>query len=409
MRESLHEPSDGPSREDEPLRGSPSGRPPAAARRARALGLGVGDLPTGPHNALTDVPGVRVGHTTLVRPPRVHSGVTAIVPDGVGPGSPLPAGVFAGNGYGKLLGTTQLAELGALETPVLLTSTLSAFRVADALVGWVLERPEGAGVRSLNPVVGECNDGLLSDIRSRPVRAEHVRAALDSACGGPVAEGCVGAGTGMTALGFKAGIGTSSRRVSLAAGREVTLGVLVQANFGGTLRVSGRTVTPADVGVPTQDPPPTTGEAPAADPARTGDAVPVGDAVPAAAPEEGSCMVVVATDAPLDARQLTRLARRAVYGLARAGAAYGHGSGDYGLAFGTRPLGAPAGPSVVADGLLDPLFVAVLDAVEESVLNSLLTATTTTGPHGHTRHPLPAAPLLALLRARQGRPAQAGS
>ncbi|MFD6285581.1 P1 family peptidase [Streptomyces sp. NPDC060205] len=357
MRESLPEPS-----------------PSVSARRARELGLSVGDLPTGPHNALTDVPGVRVGHTTLVRPPRVHSGVTAIVPDGVGPGSPLPAGVFAGNGYGKLLGTTQLAELGALETPVLLTSTLSAFRVADALVGWVLERPEGAAARSLNPVVGECNDGLLSDIRSRPVREEHVRAALDTACGGPVAEGSVGAGTGMAALGFKAGIGTSSRRVPLA-GEEVTLGVLVQANFGGTLRVSGRTVTPADVGVPAADPGSST----------------------SAAPEAGSCMVVVATDAPLDARQLTRLARRAVYGLARVGAAYGHGSGDYGLAFGTRPLGTPAGPSVVPDDRLDLLFVAVLDAVEEAVLNSLLTATTTTGPYGHTRHPLPAAPLLALL------------
>ncbi|KOG31379.1 P1 family peptidase [Streptomyces resistomycificus] len=350
-----------------PVPGPPPPSPPAS-RRARELGLAVGDLPTGPYNALTDVPGIRVGHTTLVRPPRVHSGVTAIVPDEVGPDSPLPAGVFAGNGYGKLLGTTQIAELGALETPVLLTSTLSAFRVADALVGWILERPEGASARSLNPVVGECNDGLLSDIRSRPVREEHVRAALETAAGGPVDEGCVGAGTGMTALGFKAGIGTSSRRVPLA-GEEVTLGVLVQANFGGTLRVLGRTVTPADVGVPTTE---------------TGT-------------QTGSCMVVAATDAPLDARQLTRLARRAVYGLARVGAAYGHGSGDYGLAFGTRRLGTPAGPSVVADDRLDPLFVAVLDAVEEAVLNSLLTATTTTGPRGDTRHPLPAAPLLALL------------
>ncbi|WP_328491733.1 P1 family peptidase [Streptomyces sp. NBC_00414] len=375
MRESLSEPP-----------------PPAAARRAHELGLSVGGLPTGTHNALTDVPGVRVGHTTLVRPPLVHSGVTAIVPDGVGPGSPLPAGVFAGNGYGKLLGTTQLAELGALETPVLLTSTLSAFRVADALVGWVLERPEGASARSLNPVVGECNDGLLSDIRSRPVREEHVRAALDTACGGPVAEGSVGAGTGMTALGFKAGIGTSSRRVPLA-GREVTLGVLVQANFGGTLRVSGRVVTPADVGVPTTDP----------------DVGPntYSDNGPEATREAGSCMIVVATDAPLDARQLTRLARRAVFGLARAGAAYGHGSGDYGLAFGTSPLGTPAGPAVVPDDRLDPLFVAVLDAVEEAVLNSLLTATTTTGPYGHTRRPLPAAPLLALLNRRD--PGAAGS
>ncbi|MFJ3670550.1 P1 family peptidase [Streptomyces sp. NPDC090106] len=337
---------------------------PGTPTRARALGLGVGGLPTGPYNALTDVPGVRVGHTTLVDPPRVHSGVTAIVPDGVGPESPLPAGVFVGNGYGKLLGSTQVAELGTLETPVLLTSTLSAFRAADALVGWLLERPETAGARSLNPVVGECNDGLLSDIRSRPVREEHVRAALTGASAGPVAEGCVGGGTGLTALGFKAGIGTSSRRLALADG-PVTLGVLVQANFGGTLRVAGRTVTPADVGLP--DPRPV--------------------------PDDGSCMIVAATDAPLDARQLTRLARRAVYALARSGAAYAHGSGDYALAFATRP----ADPRALPDTALDPLFVAVLDAVEEAVLDSLLTATTTTGPHGDTRHALPATELLALL------------
>ncbi|MET7480371.1 P1 family peptidase [Streptomyces sp. NPDC005648] len=348
--------------------------PPPAPRRARELGLVIGDLPTGAHNALTDVPGIRVGHTTLTRPPRVHSGVTAIVPDGVGPAAPLPAGVFAGNGYGKLIGTTQIAELGVLETPVLLTSTLSAFRAADALVGWMLERPEGADARSLNPVVGECNDGLLSDIRSRPVREEHVRAALDTASGGPVAEGCVGAGTGTAALGFKSGIGTSSRRLRLA-GRDVTLGVLVQANFGGTLRLLGRTLTPADVGLPASEPGPRT--------------------VPEPTPDNGSCMIVAATDAPLDARQLTRLARRAVYALGRVGAAYGHGSGDYALAFGTRPPGAPA---AVPDHELDPLFIAVLDAVEEAVLNSLLTATTTTGPYGDTRHPLPAAPLLALLR-----------
>lgn len=353
-----------------PMPPSPDPLAPTEPRRARELGLGVGDLPTGTHNAITDVPGIRVGHTTLIRPPHVHSGVTAIVPEGVGPTCPLPAGVFAGNGYGKLLGTTQIAELGAIETPVLLTSTLSAFRVADALVGWILERPEGRDARSVNPVVGECNDGLLSDVRSRPVQEEHVRAALETASAGPVVEGSVGAGTGMTALGFKAGIGTSSRRVTLA-GREVTLGVLVQANFGGTLRVRGRTITPVDVGVPAGD--------------------------SDSGPETGSCMIVTATDAPLDARQLTRLARRSVYALAQAGAAYGHGSGDYGLALGTHPLGTAAGPAVVPDEELDVLFGSVLDAVEEAVLNSLLTATQVTGPHGHTRHPLPVARLLALL------------
>ncbi|WP_407562945.1 P1 family peptidase [Streptomyces sp. 184] len=343
---------------------------PAAAdrRRARDLGLAPGRLPPGPYGAITDVPGVRVGHVTLREPPLLHSGVTAIVPGEVHPGAPLPAGVFAGNGYGKLIGSTQLAELGALETPVLLTSTLSAFRAADALVGWMLERPACADVTSLNPVVGECNDGVLSDIRARPVRAEHVRAALDGAAGGPVAEGCVGAGTGVAALGFKAGVGTASRLVEVG-GRGACVGVLVQANFGGTLRVLGRTVSPADVGVPG----PGSG----------------------AAPETGSCMVVAATDAPLDARQLTRVARRAVFALARTGASYGHGSGDYAIAFGVRPAGRPP-----ADAALDPVFEGVMDAVEEAVLDSLLAAVTTTGPAGRTRHALPAGPLLRLLGDR---------
>ncbi|MGA5143729.1 P1 family peptidase [Streptomyces griseoincarnatus] len=326
--------------------------PDASLRpRARDLGVVVGPTPTGPLNALTDVPGVRVGHATVRTRPDVHSGVTAVVPDGVRPGAPVPAGVFVGNGYGKLIGSTQLAELGELETPVLLTSTLSAFRVADALVGWVLEQPGCDSVLSLNPVVGECNDGYLSDIRSRPVREEHVRAALGGASAGSVAEGCVGAGTGTVALGFKAGIGTSSRTPE-AADRRFTVGALVQANFGGTLRVLGRTLDG-----------------------------------PGPSSETGSCMIVVATDAPLDARQLTRVARRAVFALARTGAAYSHGSGDYAVAFTTtRPGTAPP----LADADLSPLFEAVLDAVEEAVLNSLLAATTTTGHAGRTVPALPA-------------------
>jgi D-aminopeptidase len=287
------------------------------------------------------------------------------VPDLVGPHTPLPAAVFTGNGYGKLIGTTQLTELGTLETPILLTSTLSAFRVADALVGWMLERPGCGGVQSLNPVVGGCNDGHLSDIRARPVHEEHVRAALDSASGGPVAEGCVGAGTGTVALGFKAGVGTASRTPALADG-DCAVGVLVQANFGGTLRVLGRTLTPRSVDV--------------------------GADVPVPSADTGSCVIVVATDAPLDARQLTRVARRAVFALARTGAAYSHGSGDYAIAFGTRPDGVP-----VADTGLGPLFEAVLDAVEEAVLNSLLAATTTTGFGGRTVPALPADLLLAAL------------
>lgn len=338
----------------------------AGGRRARDLGLVTDRGTPGPCDAITDVPGVRVGHVTLREPPLLHSGVTAIVPGDVHPGAPLPAGVFAGNGYGKLIGSTQLAELGTVETPVLLTSTLSAFRAADALVGWMLRRPACADVTSLNPVVGECNDGVLSDFRARPVRAEHVRAALDGAVGGPVAEGCVGAGTGVAALGFKAGVGTASRLVE-AGGRSACVGVLVQANFGGTLRVLGRTVSPADIGVPG----------------------------PQAAPEAGSCMVVAATDAPLDARQLTRVARRAVFALARTGASYGHGSGDYAIAFGVRPGGRPP-----ADAQLDPVFEGVMDAVEEAVLNSLLAAITTTGPKGRTRHALPAGRLLQMLGSR---------
>ncbi|PWI09971.1 aminopeptidase [Streptomyces sp. NWU339] len=349
----------------------PSAHPqpaPGARHRARDLGIVIGRAATGPFNAITDVPGVRVGHTTVRRQPDVHSGVTAVVPDTVGPRTPLPAGVFTGNGYGKLIGTTQLTELGTLETPVLLTSTLSAFRVADALVGWMLRRPGCEEVQSLNPVVGECNDGLLSDIRARPVHEEHVRAALDEASGGPVAEGCVGAGTGTVAPGFKAGIDTASRTPDVGD-RRFTAGVLVQANFGGTLRVLDRIVTPRSTGIDADG--------------------------PTLAEETGSCMIVVATDAPLDARQLTRVARRAVFALARTGAAYSHGSGDYAVAFGTRPgAGAP-----VADAEPGPLFEAVLDGVEEAVLNSLLAATTTTGFNGRTVPALPADRLLTALAA----------
>src|SRR5690606_24273146 len=249
-------------------------------RRARELGIVVGPLPTGPHNALTDVPGVRVGHTTVADPPRLHTGVTAIVPDALGPGRrSLPCGLFVGNGFGKLVGATQVAELGAIETPVLLTATLSAFRAADALVTHVLAGPGHEATRTLNPVVGETNDGLLSDVRARPVTEAHVFAALDGATGGPVAEGCVGAGTGTTALGFKGGIGTASRLVD-----GWTVGALVQSNFSGTLTVRGVPI-PADAAAP--------------------------------APEGNSCMIVVATDAPLDARQLGRVARRAVFAMAR--------------------------------------------------------------------------------------------
>ncbi|MFI6711674.1 P1 family peptidase [Nonomuraea sp. NPDC050478] len=334
--------------------------------RARDLGLATGD--SGRHNAITDVPGVGVGHVTLVRDPAVRTGVTAVVPGGIGPHAPLPAGLFTGNGHGKLVGATQLSELGLLESPIVLTATLSAFRAADALVTWMLAQPGCAGVRTFNPVVGECNDGHLSDIRARPVTEAHVLRAVATAAGGPVAEGCAGAGTGTTALGFKAGIGTASRLLH-AAGEQVTLGALVQANFGGTLRLHGRPITPSSLGLP-------------------------GECLPPAGPEEaGSCMIVIATDAPVDARQLTRLARRAVFALGRVGADYSHGSGDYAIAFTTRTGHAP-----MPDHELNPLFGAAMDAVEESVLNSLLAAETTTGAEGRTAHALPAPRLLELLR-----------
>lgn len=312
--------------------------------RIREFDVDLGELPTGPHNAITDVAGIRVGHTTVREEPRFHTGVTAIVPDRL----PIPAGTFVGNGYGKLIGTTQIGELGEIETPILLTSTLNVFRVADALVGWMLDRPGHERTVSLNPVVGETNDGWLSDARARPVTAEHVVAALDTAAPGPVAEGCVGAGTGVRSMGWKTGIGTSSRVVTLRGSDlgPATVGALVQSNFGGTLTIGGQ-----------QFPAPRS-----ADPA----------------PDKGSCMIVVATDAPLDARQLQRIARRAVFAMGRVGANYTHGSGDYGIAVSTRTEGR------VADANLDPLFFATTEAVTEALLNSVTMATTTYGFRGRS-------------------------
>ncbi|MFJ3404040.1 P1 family peptidase [Promicromonospora sp. NPDC090134] len=335
-------------------------------RRVRDLGIMVGPLSTGPLNAITDVPGVRVGHTTIVDPPRLHTGVTAIVPDALEEGRrSLPCGLFVGNGFGKLIGATQVAELGAVETPILLTATLSAFRAADALVTHVLAGPGHEETRTLNPVVGETNDGRLSDIRARPVTEAHVLAALDGATSDLPGEGCVGAGTGTMALGFKGGIGTSSRVVG-----GWTVGVLVQSNFSGTLTVRGVPIGADDGGGP---PAPTAG----------------------LQPEGNSCMIVVATDAPLDARQLGRVARRAVFAMARVGSDFAGGSGDYALAF-----SAPGAPSSggVDDGDLDPVFAATMDAVEEALLNSLFMATTTVGHRG-TATAVPHALVLDRLRA----------
>lgn len=312
-------------------------------------------------NALTDVPGVRVGQVTLQEEDDVRTGVTAIVPDQFLSRRALPAGLFVGNGYGKLIGATQLEELGEIETPIVLTGTLSAFRAADYLVSYMLALPGNEEMTSVSPVVGETNDGFLSDIRSRPIAEVHVLDALRNASAGPVAEGCVGAGTGTSALGFKAGIGTSSRIVTIRESPDAfTLGVLVQSNFSGTLTVLGTPINAEEALASVQDSP-DTGEV-----------------------ERGnSCMIVVATDATLDARQLRRIATRAVFGMARVGAGYTHRSGDYGIAFSVG-----AGP-ILRDADLDPLFLAVQEAVEEAILNSLFMAETTVGYRGRVRHAVP--------------------
>jgi D-aminopeptidase len=322
-------------------------------------------MATGPHNAITDVTGILVGHTTIDDGATLHTGVTAVVPQQLGPGRwSLPAAVYCGNGYGKLVGSTQVDELGVLESPIVLTATLSVFRAADALLGHLMrQRPDGL---SFNPLVGETNDGHLSDIRRRPIGEEHVLAAVTQASGGPPAQGCVGAGTGTTALGFKAGIGTSSRVVPVG-GHPATLGALVQANFGGVLTVLG-------VPMPVEE------------------LLPDADRTP---PPGNSCMIVVATDVPLDARQLGRVARRAVFAMGRVGASFSNGSGDYAIAFGTAPRGVVAVP----DSAIDPVFAAVQDAVEEALLDALFTAVTTTGTGGRTSHAVPHRAVLQRLSA----------
>jgi D-aminopeptidase len=351
--------------------------------RAREAGVVVGILPPGPLNAITDVAGVRVGQATVVEGEGVRTGVTAILPHG---GdlfrSRVPAAIVVGNGFGKLVGVTQVRELGELETPVLLTCTLCVWRAADAMTEWLLERPGMEGVRSINPVVGETNDGSLNDIRARPVTRAHVRAALESAAGGPVAEGSVGAGTGTVAFGWKGGIGTSSRRLPAALGGW-TVGVLVQSNYGGVLTINGAPVGRALGRYSFQQ------------------------ALEAGASErdggDGSIMIVVATDAPLSPRNLERLGERSLAGLARTGSIMSNGSGDYVIAFSTAAAvrrEAVEGPRPLEDlpnDLLSPLFQAVAEATEEAILNSLFRATTVTSG-GRTVEALPLDATLDVLR-----------
>lgn len=374
---------------------------PEERPRARDLGIEVGIFQPGPWNAITDVAGVRVGHTTVREGDRVRTGVTAILPHG---GNPyldrVPAALHVGNGFGKLLGVTQLRELGEIETPILLTCTLCVWRAADALVEWMLAREGMSEVRSLNAVVGETNDGGLNDIRARPITPAHVVAALESAESGPVAEGSIGAGTGTRAFGWKGGIGTSSRVLPESLGGH-TVGVLVQSNFGGILDIAGAPVGRALGRYSFQG-------------ATSGAGAP--GAAGAAAVEsatdpwleqddtgQGSIMIVVATDAPLSDRNLERLAARAIMGLARTGSFAGNGSGDYVIAFSTDPSvrrepgGMPESPAELGNDAMSSLFQAVVESTEEAIYNSLFKATDVTGM-GRTADALPIDDTVDVLR-----------
>ena len=360
-----------------------------ARPRIRDLGVQIGILQPGPLNAITDVAGVKVGQTTLIRGDNIRTGVTAILPHG---GNlfreKVPGAVFLGNAFGKLIGSPQVNELGEIETPILLTSTLSVGRVADALIGYMLRLPGDGEVRSLNPLVGETNDGYLNDIRSRPITEEDVVSAITSAKEGPVEEGAVGAGTGTMAFGFKGGIGTSSRRLPNSAG-GYTVGVLVQTNFGGVLSIAGVPVG-KELGSPNL--------------LNYMQQRGAADAMPGPQSANGSIMMVVATDAPIDHRNLDRLAARAMLGLARTGSSESNGSGDYAIAFSAAPAVRIEANSpmyeptaLLPNESMSPLFEAVIEATEEAIYNSLFRAHDMTG-NGHTVKALPLQETIELLK-----------
>jgi len=330
--------------------------------RARELGLEPGVFPTGPLNGITDVAGVRVGHVTIIDGDDVRTGVTAILPaDGNLFQEKVPGAVFVGNAFGKLAGSTQVEELGTIETPIVLTNTLNVGTAMEAVIAYTLAQPGNEAVASVNALVGETNDGGLNDIRGMHVHPQHVLDAIANARGGPVAEGSVGAGAGTICYGWKGGIGTSSRTATSRYG-GYRVGVLVQTNFGGVLSMGGAPVG-RELGKYAFAPP--------------------------AAGADGSCMIVVATDAPLTAKDLRRLAARAVFGLARTGSSYSNGSGDYAIAFSTaasvrvrRATGQPVTYQVLTADAVSPLFEMVLEATEEAVYNSLLRATTVQSKFG---------------------------
>ncbi len=356
--------------------------------RARALGVAPGIFAPGAHNAITDVAGVRVGQVTLTEGDNVRTGVTAILPH---PGnayrSRVPAAVHVGNGFGKFIGSTQVNELGELETPILLTCTLCVWKAADAMADWMLAQPDMQQVRSLNVVVGETNDGGLNDIRARPVTADAVRRALQAASAGPVQEGSVGAGTGTVAFGWKGGIGTSSRKLPASLGGW-TVGVLVQSNFGGVLQVSGAPVGRELERYAFQQAVATQAGM------RSGLADDRGD---------GSIIIVIATDAPLGDRNLRRVASRAMMGLGRTGSSASNGSGDYVLAFSTaesvrRAYDAPRlETSELANEQMSAVFQASVEAVEEAIYNSIFMASTVSG-NGQTVEAIPLDRVRGILR-----------
>lgn len=352
----------------------------AQNKRLREFGVNIGVLPTGKWNAITDVPGVKVGHTTLINADSVRTGVTAILPySGNIFQQKVPAGIFIGNGFGKLAGSTQVLELGNLETPIILTNTLSVATAMDAVIEHTLKQKGNERVQSVNAVVGETNDGYLNDIRGRHVQKQDVLNAISNAKDGMIAEGNVGAGTGTVCFGFKGGIGTASRKLPAQSG-GYTVGVLVQTNFGGVLQVDG---------------------------------VPVGKELnkfylsdQLNNPVDGSCMIIVATNAPLDSRNLNRLAKRAFMGLAKTGGIASNGSGDYVIAFSTdSSLRIPFSTreqkqtsTVLNNDAVSPLFLAVIEATEEAIINSLLAAQTMAGKNGHKVEALPVDKLVAILK-----------
>jgi D-aminopeptidase len=354
-----------------------------AQKRAREMGIVIGVMVPGKLNAITDVAGVRVGHVTITAETSIRTGVTAIIPhDGNIFQDKVPAAIYVGNGFGKLAGSTQVTELGNLETPVILTNTLGVATAVDAVVEHTINQKGNEAVQSVNAVVGETNDGYLNDIRGRHVKKQHVLDAIGSAKEGFVAEGNVGAGTGTVAFGFKGGIGTSSRLLPRKSG-SYTVGVLVQTNFGGVLQIDG---------------------------------VPVGEELKQfylsdqlMDKADGSCMIVVATDAPVDARNLGRMASRAMMGLAKTGGIGSNGSGDYVIAFSTDPQlrvkhsskEALQSSTTLRNDDISPLFMAVIEATEEAIVNSLFMAETMVGKGGHRINALPKEEVIKILRRYQ--------